>query len=158
MQPYRWHSHKILIQKKDTINKNNFKNLETMSINYKVIQRENPQNNEEVKYYASLNSKGYYDLEDIANKIAQECTVTVHDVKAILSSLQQHIIEHAQNNESVRLKDLGSFHPRTNCVSVEDESELSTSNITKVRLHFTPSSKMHQIFNLATCKFNKISN
>ncbi len=48
-------------------------------------------------------------LEQVATNISRECTVTVHDVKAVLSSLQEQIILALQDGKSVRFGDLGSL-------------------------------------------------
>lgn len=127
-----------------------------MSINYYALKRGNPSNDEE-KYYAQQRIKGYITLDQLSTAIAQECTVTEHDVKAILSSLQQHIIQNLQNNRSVRLGDLGSFHIKTNCYAVDDESELSTSNLKGLRVHFCKSARLLKQMNVARCRFKKIS-
>lgn len=126
-----------------------------MSIIFKSIKRRNPQNEDEEKYYAQTVMKGYYDLETIAEQISDVCTVTVHDVRGILSSLQQHIGEKLSMNQSVRLGQLGSFHVRTNCASVEDRSELSTDLVKCVKVHFVPSSGMHREINLDVVSFKK---
>ena len=127
-----------------------------MSINYYPLERANPNNSSESAYYATARMKGYKSLDEVSEQIAAECTVTEHDVKAILSSLQQHIITQLQDNRSVRLGDLGSFHIRTNCYAVEDESELSTSNLKGVRVHFCKSARLLKEFNVNRCSFNRI--
>ena len=126
-----------------------------MSIKFKAIERENPQNEGESKFYASTVMKGYYDLETIAEQISKVCTVTVHDVRAILSSLQQHIGEALAMNGSVRLGQLGSFHVRTNSKSVADKDELSTDLITNLKVNFTPSVGLYERINVDVVSFKK---
>ena len=128
-----------------------------MSINYYVIPKENPLKEGDTKYYAAAKMKGHIDQEELCQAIAQECTVTEHDVKAILSALQQHIIQKLLQNQSVRLGDLGSFHIKTNCEGVEDPDELSTDNLKAVKVHFRKSARMLREMAVDECKFNKIT-
>ena len=79
-------------------------------IKYNVIPRKNPIN-KEVKYYAQMAPVNPVTLNDVAEAIASNCTVTLHDCKAVLSALQEQIALNLRNGNSVRLGDLGSFHP-----------------------------------------------
>ena len=78
-------------------------------INFDVIQRRNPKDGT-VKFYSQAQTSEYMTLEDIAENISRECTVTVHDIKAVLSALEEQIIIALQAGRSVRFGDLGSFH------------------------------------------------
>ena len=126
-----------------------------MSIKFKAIERENPQSEGDSKFYATAVMKGYYDLETIAEQISKVCTVTVHDVRAILSSLQQHIGWALAMNGSVRLGQLGSFHVRTNSKSVTDKNDLSTNLITNLKVNFTPSVGLYEKVNVDVVDFKK---
>lgn len=125
-------------------------------IRFKATVKNNPQTGEVAGYYATVVSRGYYDLDDIAEKIAANCMVTVHDVKGVLSALQQHIGEALQMNQSVRLGDLGSFRAVVNCSAVQDYNELDTSLIKKVRAEFRNGAGMDEKINTYTCSFEKI--
>ena len=57
-------------------------------INFDVIQRRNPKDGT-VKFYSQAQTSEYMTLEDIAENISRECTVTVHDIKAVLSALEK---------------------------------------------------------------------
>ena len=78
-------------------------------INFDVIQRRNPKDGT-VKFYSQVYTSEYMTLDDIAENISRECTVTVHDIKAVLSALEEQIIIALQAGRSVRFGDLGSFH------------------------------------------------
>lgn len=64
-----------------------------------------------VKYFAQFAPVTPVNLNDIANRISKTCTVTEHDVKAVLSALQEQILYSLSDGHSVRLGDLGSFRP-----------------------------------------------
>ena len=126
-----------------------------MSIKFKSVERVNPNDETESGFYAQTVMKGYYDLETIAEQISKVCTVTVHDVRAILSSLQQHIGWALAMNGSVRLGQLGSFHVRTNSKSVTDKDDLSTNLITNLKVNFTPSVGLYEKVNVDVVDFKK---
>ena len=77
-------------------------------INYKAIQRKNPLN-DEVKWYPTIVLGNPVLLDEMTELIALNCTVTEHDIKAVLSALQEQIVLALKQGRSVRLGDLGSF-------------------------------------------------
>lgn len=69
-------------------------------MNYKVVARKNPMT-KEVKYYAQLVLATPVRLAALAEEISQQCTVTAHDVKVVLSAMEEHILRHLLNGKSV---------------------------------------------------------
>ena len=86
------------------------------------------------------------DLEALYDLMAEESTVTRHDVKAVVSALQRWIIYYLKEGYSVRLGDLGSFRTTLSGSGTEEADELSDDNIEYVRVQFTPSAIMEQAF------------
>jgi predicted histone-like DNA-binding protein len=110
-------------------------------IKYNVIPRKNPIN-KEVKYYAQMAPVTPVTLGDVAEAIASNCTVTLHDCKAVLSALQEQIALNLRNGNSVRLGDLGSFHPVMKSSGALSADEFSTSHIKGLKVCFNMSSQM----------------
>ena len=110
-------------------------------IKYNVIPRKNPIN-KEVKYYAQMAPVTPVTLGDVAEAIASNCTVTRHDCKAVLSALQEQIALNLRNGNSVRLCDLGSFHPVMKSSGALSADEFSTSHIKGIKVAFNMSSQM----------------
>ncbi len=106
---------------------------------YKVIPRKNPQN-QEVKYYAQLETPAIVKLTQLTDAISKESTVTKHDVKAVLSALEDHIVIQLHNGASVHLGDLGSFRASLSSEGVVAAEEFTSANIKRVKVIFTPSS------------------
>lgn len=106
-----------------------------MSIYYKPIPRKNPVDRS-VKYYPVPVRLGEVTLDQLAEEMADESTVTRHDVKAVLSSLQQHIIRHLQSGRSVRLGDLGSFHVTFTSKGQAQAADVTASCVRSVRVQF----------------------
>jgi predicted histone-like DNA-binding protein len=69
----------------------------------------------------------------------------VHDVKAVLSALQEHIAQHLRNGNSVRLGDLGSFRPVLKSSGALSADEFSTSHIKGLKVSFVMSSPMRYL-------------
>lgn len=110
-------------------------------IKYNVIPRKNPIN-KEVKYYAQMAPVTPVTLGDVAEAIASNCTVTLHDCKAVLSALQEQIALQLRNGNSVRLGDLGSFHPVVKSSGALSADEFSTAHIKGLKVCFNMSSQM----------------
>ena len=110
-------------------------------IKYNVIPRKNPIN-KEVKYYAQMAPVNPVTLNDVAEAIASNCTVTLHDCKAVLSALQEQIALQLRNGNSVRLGDLGSFHPVVKSSGALSADEFSTAHIKGLKVCFNMSSQM----------------
>lgn len=110
-------------------------------MNYRVVAKKNPIT-KEVKYYVQLAPVTPTKLASLADAISKECTVTVHDVKAVLSAIQEHILRLLIDGKSVRLGDLGSFHPTLCSDGAATADEVTTENIRRVRVRFRCSKVM----------------
>ncbi len=110
-------------------------------IKYNVIPRKNPLN-KEVKYYAQMAPVNPVTLNEVAEAISNQSTVTLHDCKAVLSALQEQIALNLRNGNSVRLGDLGSFHATIKCKGSNSLDGFSTANITGLKVSFSMSSPM----------------
>jgi predicted histone-like DNA-binding protein len=131
-------------------------------LTYQTIKRKNPRNGN-VGYYVAPVRLGHVNIDDLAGEMSAESTVTRHDILAVLSSLQQHVIKNLQQGRSVRLGDLGSFHVDITSRPSETEDEVTSENIKAVRVHFRKSGIMKSQFQLTNSKmrfanFNTILN
>ncbi len=117
-------------------------------IKYYLISRKNPIT-KEYAYHANATSVTPIMLDELAEDISGSCTVTKHDVKAVISVLEEKIIKALRNGQSVRLGDLGSFHARisSKAAATTDAFEQS-ENIRGILVRFTPSSKMRYALSL----------
>lgn len=110
-------------------------------ISYKVVARKNPVTKETL-YHASANINTSLSLADLADNISRQCTVTLHDTKAVLSALDEQITLAILQGNSVRLGDLGSFHATLRSRGAETAGQFSTSDIRSVQVRFIRSRKM----------------
>lgn len=116
-------------------------------LKYKVVGRKNPQTKEK-KFYAQLLQVTPITLETLAQEISSSCTLTLHDIKAVVSALEEHIARALRNGQSVRLRDLGSFYPILISKGAETPEKFTSNMITSVKVHFCKSSKMQYAFSV----------
>ena len=110
-------------------------------LKYNLISRKNPVT-KEFAFHASLVPVNPVRLAELAQEVSDNCTVTVHDVKAVISALEERIYKSLRNGQSVRLGDLGSFHPTISSSGAATEEEFSAENIRGIRVRFIGSSKL----------------
>lgn len=96
-------------------------------------------NHSEPQFAIVAKALGSVGINELAREMSAESTVTRHDVKAVLSSLEDHIMRHLRNGNTVQLGDLGSFHLTFNSTLVDDPELVSPSQIKGVKIRFTPS-------------------
>lgn len=110
-------------------------------LKYNVLARKNPIN-KSVKYYAQLTSPNPINCSQLSSAISEKCTVTIHDVKAVLSALEQEIINNLRNGASVRLGDLGTFRATITSMGAPTRDEFVSKNIVRVNVRFLASPNM----------------
>ena len=110
-------------------------------LKYNVIARKNPIN-KSVKFHAKLTSPNVIRFQQLATSISEKCTVTIHDVKAVLSALEQEIVNNLRNGATVRLGDLGTFHATLSTTGVTNREDFTAKNINRVNVRFLASSNM----------------
>ena len=110
-------------------------------LKYSLIARKNPITKESL-YYANLAPVNPDGLDELAQDISNSCTLTVHDIKAVLSALEECIYKTLRNGQSTRFGDLGSFHLTISSSGAATEEEFSKENLRGVKVRFIPSSKL----------------
>ena len=110
-------------------------------LKYNLISRKNPVT-KEYAFHASLPPVIPIRLNALAQEVSSNCTVTAHDIKAVVSALEEQIYKMLRNGQSIRLGDLGSFHPTIQSRGAASEEEFSKENIRGVKVRFVPSAKM----------------
>lgn len=116
-------------------------------IKYNVIKRKSPKDGS-MKYYAQASKSTHMTMGQVAENISRECTVTIHDIKAVLSALEEQIILALYDGKSIRFGDLGSFHLTVKSKGAASKDEFKTADISKVMVRFVRSSQMRSAFAL----------
>ena len=95
-----------------------------MAITIKPALRKNPQDKAAAaKYYAQVVLAPEMKQKQIVDQIADRCTLTGSDIKAVLDALMVVIKRNLANGSPVRLGDLGSFRPSVSGKGTEDASK-----------------------------------
>lgn len=111
-----------------------------MAINYKVVSKQKPgtQDPENLKYYPQLVRSQQMQEADIAQMIADRCTVKAPDVRGVLTALEDEFIRQLQAGNSIDLGDLGVFRPSVQGKSEGDPKNLKLSQLKRLHVVFTP--------------------
>lgn len=113
-------------------------------LKYTIAMKTNPIT-ETVVYTGQLVKSAPVTLEELSQEISAECTVTIHDVKAVLSAMERQIARYLRNGNSVRLGDLGSFHARLNCKTEKRLDDFKADNVLGLRVRFRPSTGLRYL-------------
>ena len=112
-------------------------------LKYYVKSRQNPIT-KTTKFYAQIASPEPVTIEAIAKLIAQNCTLTRHDIVACLSAFQEQLINMLQEGKSVRLSDVGCFRLTLHSQGTDTKENFSASHVKGVRIRFMPSSRLRK--------------
>ena len=118
-----------------------------MPITYAVKKVRNPKNPDVDFFHGQAIKTGELTMDKLAKRINNSTTVTQADCRAVLISMQEHIIEALTAGQVVVLDDLGRFQVtlRGKCYSAEDlaDKEFSPSAMIKGhRIVFRPEVKL----------------
>lgn len=112
-----------------------------MATKYKLIKRNKPGvvNDPNPKYYAVAVTTGEDDFKSMTRAVADRCTVTGSDAKAVLDAFMTVMLQRLANGQIVRLNDLGSFRISLSSEGVLNEKKFNAATqIKKARIIFTP--------------------
>ena len=116
-----------------------------MAITIKPALRKNPQDKAAAaKYYAQVVLAPEMKQKQIVDQIADRCTLTGSDIKAVLDALMVVIKRNLANGSPVRLEDLGSFRPSVSGKGTEDASKCGASSVKKARVIYVPSAEIKE--------------
>ena len=116
-----------------------------MAIQIKSALRKNPQDKAAAaKYYPTVVLSQEMTQKQIVEQIADRCTLTGSDIKAVLDALMVVIKRNLANGSPVRLGDLGSFRPSVSGKGTEDASKCGASSVKKARVIYVPSAEIKE--------------
>ena len=116
-------------------------------LHYSIISRKNPMSSV-VKYYAQIASPEPLDIEALSKRIAQNCTLTRHDIVACLSAFQEQLINALQEGKSVRLNDVGSFRVTMHSNDTDLQKDFTSANIKKLSIRFVPAAALRKAISI----------
>ncbi len=118
-------------------------------INIKVVKRINARDKSApALYYGCVKAFGRVSVDQMAKRIAANCTVTRSDCLAVLSALQEQSIQALLSGATVSLGDLGSLRLTCRSGAVEAPEHFECTDIKSLRVVFTPGTTLREAFKL----------
>lgn len=126
-----------------------------MAIQVKASLRKNPQDKVAPgKFYTQVVLGAELTQRQIIEQIADRCTVTGSDVKAVLDSLMTVLKRNLANGNVLRLGDLGSFRLSVSGLGTATAEKCTANTVRKARIIYTPSVELKESVSLFA--FSKI--
>lgn len=106
---------------------------------YKMIQRANPQDRTQIKWYAAPVNEGRVTQREIAADIVELSSLSRGDISNVIESLITIVPRYLMLGRSVNLSDLGTLRISFGSEGVDDKEQFVPSMIKGVKVVFTPS-------------------
>ena len=126
-----------------------------MAIEYKAIERVNPQDRTKKKFYASANSTGSTTAKELGTEIEQISALSGADVQSVLYLLTDLIPRHLAEGKSVHLGGLGNLRIIVSSNGEDSAEKVDVHSIKSARIVFTPSRELSKI--TADLHYKKLS-
>ena len=114
---------------------------------YKLIQRVNPQERSQTKWYASPVNDGKITKSDLAKEIVNTSSLSRGDVSSVIENLIDIMPKYLLMGKSIQLGELGTLRVSFSSEGVENEAELNTNKIKGVKFVFNPSVELKKQLN-----------
>lgn len=109
---------------------------------YKLVEKANPQNRKEKKWYANPINQGIVSKYQLSKKIAGNSSLSRREVNNVLDNLIVELPKHLMAGNSVKLGDFGTLRLSISGDGSNSPNNYSPTNIKKVKIIFTPGSVM----------------
>lgn len=129
-----------------------------MTLFFNKVQRFNPSNPTAPKlWYPLIKSIGKMTEKQVAKEISEETTLNPKEAEMAIYQFQKVLVKALLDGKTVKLGELGTFQVTISCKGVESEAEVSSANIKKINLRFTPSIELKQSLEKAHfCSIDKL--
>ena len=124
-----------------------------MAQKYKLIERRNLGKDSEDnprKFYAQAVNNGYVAFDELCSEIAEACTLTSADVKAVLDRMNYCLDKHLRAGRIVQFGEIGNFRLALGSTGSLTEDDFHVSQIKTPRIVFTPGAKLRTTRELTT--------
>ncbi|MFD1316443.1 HU family DNA-binding protein [Namhaeicola litoreus] len=114
-----------------------------MAIKLKIVTKRDPRDvTKPVKYHGLAISRGKTDLEDLAELITGQSTMTRADVYGVLMALEHNMLEQLKEGRTVELGRIGNFQVGVSTTGAETKKDFSKKLVSKRRVLFRPGKAM----------------
>lgn len=108
-----------------------------MAIRYKVVERKNPKTEEPIFFAQTVDTQPVK-LTQIAERLTSYTTLTRTDILAVISALEENIIQHLQQGQGIRFGMLGSISCFIKSSSAATEKGFTRQNIRGLSVSYKP--------------------
>ena len=122
-----------------------------MPILYNKVERSNPRDIKQKKWYLVLKSTGMVKEKEVAKLLADETTLNPKEAEMAVSQLMKVVANLLLNGNTVQLGELGSFRITAKTEPSEKKEEVTAAKIKKVNVRFTESKDLKNA--MAKAKF-----
>lgn len=112
-----------------------------MALNYKLVERRNLGKDvaeAPKKMYAQAVNNGYVYFDEFCEDIAETCTLTSADVKAVLDRLNYMLNKNLKAGRIIQLGEFGNFRLSIGSTGSVPGTDFLSSQIKKPKIIFTP--------------------
>ena len=116
-----------------------------MSVKFKLVNRPNLGKDAETnprKLYAQAVNNGTVTFKELYKDIAENCSLTSADVKAVLDRMNYELDKNLQAGRIVQFGEFGNFRMSIGSTGATEEKEFSSSQIKKPKIIFTPGKEL----------------
>ena len=89
------------------------------------------------------------EFDDLCDEIAETCTLTSADIKAVLDRVIWAMVSHLKNSELVQFGDLGNFRISVGSTGSATPEEFSASMLRKPKVVFHPGKRLQEMRDVA---------
>ena len=118
-----------------------------MAQKFKLIERRNlgkDNKDNPKKFYAQAINNGYVPFAELCSDIAETCTLTSADVKAVLDRMNYMLDKHLKAGRIVQFGEIGNFRLAVGSTGSLTEKDFSTSLIKPPKIVFSPGSTLRE--------------
>ena len=111
---------------------------------YKLLERKNPQDRSQSKWYAAPVNDGRITENDLKREIVDLSSLSKGDVSNVVESFIEVMPKYLLMGKSVSLGELGTLRLSFSSEGVSDPQDFAVSKIKGVRVVFTPSTELRR--------------
>lgn len=102
------------------------------------------------KFYAQAVNSGYVSFAELCSDIAENCSLTSADVKAVLDRMNYSLDKNLKAGRIVQFGEIGNFRLAVGSSGSKTVKDFTTSQIRTPKIVFTPGSRLRETRQLTT--------
>ncbi len=111
---------------------------------FKPVQKANPQNRTEKKWYAQIVIEGESTIDELVSDIEKFSALSEADIRGVILALENVAQTKLAEGRIVRFDKIGSLYPSLSSHPSETEDKVDASKIKSVKVNFRPGKRILQ--------------